>query len=200
MNKIIALIALLLVLSMGSYAHADIIGGLNITSFADSLISSSGDFVTSGGTLEAVLTDHDPGTGAFSRSPGAYVQLGFSNPIVNRSGYDLALFELGTPDTFNLSLTLGGTTIEYPTSYTGFSIGRYYLNVAQINLDDFGLPMDALVDQIVVGMDLLSIYGNRPSLTLAGALDPVPVPGAVWLLGSGLLGLVIRGRWKSRKI
>jgi hypothetical protein len=209
MNKIIALIALLLVLSMGSYARADIIGGLNITSFADSLISLNGTFYTTGWspaseeTVAALLTDHDPGTCVFSPSPGAYVQLGFSQPIVNGPGNDLALFELGTEDTFKLSLTLAGTTNEYLSAYTGFSViagdFEYNLNVAQINLDDFGLPVGALVDQIVVGLDLQSIYGQRPSLSLAGALDPVPVPGAVWLLGSGLLALVIRGRWKSKK-
>lgn len=199
MKKIMALTALLLVFSMASSAHADLIGGLNIISFADSLISSDGDFDTSGGTVAAVLTDHDPGTGALSSSPGAYVQLGFSHPIVNGPGSDLALFELGTPDTFKLSLTLGGTTIQYLSSDTGFSAGGYNLNVATINLDDFGLPVGATVGQIVVGLDVQSIYGYRPSLSLAGALDPVPVPGAVGLLGSGLLGLVGMGRRRSRK-
>ncbi len=199
MKKIMALTALLLVFSMASSAHADLIGGLNIISFADSLISSNGDFTTSGGTVAAVLTDHDPGTGAWSSSPGAYVQLGFSNPIVNGPGNDLALFELGTPDTFKLSLTLVGTTIQYLSSDTGFTIGGYNLNVATINLDDFGLPVGATVAQIVVGLDVQSIYGRRPSLSLAGALDSAPVPGAVWLLGSGLLGLVGMGRRRSRK-
>jgi hypothetical protein len=199
MKKIMVLTALLLVFSMASYAHADLIGGLNIVSFADSLISSEGTFTTSGGALAAVLTDHDPGTGAVSSDPGAYVQLGFSNPIVNGPGYDLALFELGTPDTFKLSLTLGGTTIQYLTSDTGFLIGAYNLNVATINLDDFGLPVGAMVDQIIVGLDVQSIYGTRPSLSLAGALNAVPVPGAVWLLASGLLGLVGMSRRRSGK-
>lgn len=199
MKKIMALTALLLVFSMASSAHADLIGGLNITSFADSLISSSGTFTTSGGSVAAVLTDHDPGTYAYSSDSGAYVQLGFSHPIVNGPGYDLALFELGTPDTFKLSITLGGTTIQYLSSDTGFTIGMYNLNVATINLDDFGLSVGATVDQIVVGLDVQSIYGNRPSLSLAGALNSVPVPGAVGLLGSGLLGLVGMGRRRSKK-
>ena len=199
MKKIMALTALLLFFSMTGYAHADLIGGLNIVSFADSLISSNGTFTTSGGSVAAVLTDHDPATCAFSSSQGAYVQLGFSNPIVNGPGYDLALFELGLPDTFKLSLTLGGTTIQYLSSDTGFFAGMYNLTVAMINLDDFGVPVGAMVDQIVVGLDIQSIYGNRPSLCLAGALNSVPVPGAVGLLGSGLLGLVGMGRRRSRK-
>lgn len=203
MKKIMALTALLLVFFMASSAHADLIGGLNITSFADSLISSSGTFTTSGGSVAAVLTDHDPGTYAYSSDSGAYVQLGFSHSIVNGPGYDLALFELGTPDTFKLSLTLGGTTIQYLSSDTGFSVSAngfvYNLNAAQINLDDFGLPVGATVDQIAVGLDVQSIYRNRPSLSLAGALNSVPVPGAIGLLGSGLLGLVGMGRRRSRK-
>jgi hypothetical protein len=196
-------------LSMGSYARADLIGGLNIISFADSLISLNGTFYTSGWslaseeTVAALLTDHDPGTSVFSPSPGAYVQLGFSQPIVNGPGYDLALFELGTEDTFKLSLTLAGTTNEYLSAYTGFSVNDgdfvYNLNVAQINLDDFGLSLGATVDQIVVGLDIESIYGKRPSLSLAGALDQVPVPGAFWLLGSGLLGLAGMSRRRSGK-
>jgi hypothetical protein len=198
MKKVMAVIALLLSFFVAGYANATIIGGLEITSFADSLISSYGTFDTSGATLAAVLTDQDPATYAGSWDSGAYVVLGFSSPIVNGAGADLALFELGRTDTFKLSLSLVGTTINYPSYYTGTSVPPgFNLNVATIDLADFGVAPGGTVNQIVVGLDFLTeytynniIYQTVPTLSLAGALNSVPVPGAIWLLGSGLVGLL----------
>jgi hypothetical protein len=189
-KKVMAVIALLLSFFVAGYADATSIGGLEITSFADSLSSSSGDFTTVGGTLAAVLTDQDPATYAWSWTPGAYVVLNFSTPIVNGPGVDLALFETGATDTFKLSLTVGGTTINYPSVYTGLPAGGFNLNVATIDLTNFGVAADGTVNQIVVGLDIEGGTGTVPSLSLAGALNAVPVPGAIWLLGSGLAGLL----------
>lgn len=46
-------------------------------------------------------------------------------------------------------------------------------------------------------VDLMSDFYNSASLTtFSGPIAPVPLPGTVWLLGSGLLGLVVNARVK----
>jgi len=60
------------------------------------------------------------------------------------------------------------------------------------NTEEFSLTQTVSVgdhiDFIVGGNNM---FGNTP---LAAAIDPAPLPGAVWLLGSGLLGLAGLGR------
>ena len=105
------------------------------------------------------------------------MQLGFTdNVIINGPGADLALFELGRPDTFKVSLTMGGTSILYPSQNSGYYIGPFLLNIALVNLDDFAIPSGASVSQIVVGLDTLT-GTSVPTLSLAGALNSVAPPG-----------------------
>lgn len=80
------------------------VGGFTFdnNAFVDSLLSSSGSYTVSGGTLSSVLTDTDVGTFAFSFDPGAFLNLGFTdNVAINGAGNDIVLFELGarTPGT-----------------------------------------------------------------------------------------------------
>src|SRR5437016_6969393 len=95
---------LLLPAVAGFTMHAAVVGGITIddNGYASTLIGSTGSFSTSGGTLASVLTDKDPGTYAFCFGGPTVctVTLGFSSPIVNGSGADLAVFELGVPDPF----------------------------------------------------------------------------------------------------
>jgi hypothetical protein len=181
------------------------VGGINFqdNAFSDTLISSSGNFTSVGGTLAHVLTDNDPGTYAFSLDSGAYVQLGFTdNNLINGPGPDLAFFELGAPtDTIELSLTIGGTTINYVTVFTGDIIGTFPLNVRQVNLDDFGIASGASLNGIVLGLSVQTPAGNGqttvPSLSLVAAInssdrvsDPVPDGGSMAGLCAGtVLGL-----------
>jgi hypothetical protein len=188
--------------AIGVQASTDVAGiTFDDNAFADTLMTSFGGFTTSGGSLATVLTDLDVGTYAFSLSQGAYVQLGFAdNLVVNGASDDLAFFELGIPDTFRISLTIAGTTINYLSQVTGYSAAGYSINVAKANLDDFGLAAGATLDSIVIGMDLVAQGGTVPSLSLVGALnsqspDGVPEGGSsLVLLGMGFLSLFIARR------
>ena len=168
--------------------------------FADNLISFYGDYTTYGGDLAGVLTDSDPATYAYSYTEGAYVELGFTdNLLVNGTGADLALFDLGAlPGTFKL--TLEGTTIEYLTSYTNYAAGSYHLNVALVDLDDFGLGDNAQIGAVLIGMDYYDPPVPVPTLSLVGALNsaPIPEPATILLVASGLVGLAAFRRKKVR--
>lgn len=164
--------------------------------FADTLIGSQavgGSFTTSGPSLADAVTGWDVTEWAFCNCTSAYVELGFTdNVVTNGAGADLALFEIGTPDDFGLSLTIGGVTQTVASVATGFSAGGFGINLATIDLSLFGLAPGASVNSIVVHMGFP--YGNTASSPTLGAVAalhdsvPVPEPSLLALLGAGLAG------------
>ena len=183
-------------------ANAATIGGLTFddNAFADALLSSSGTFSTSGAAVADVLTDNNPGTFAFSNSAGAFAELGFTdNVAVNLAGNDIALFELGVPDTFNV--TINGITKSLLTVDTGLSAGGFALNVAQLDLSDFGLGTNSVINKLLIGLDTIAPSGTVPSLSLVGALHSasstsIPTPALL----PGLIGLGITAIRKRRAL
>jgi len=193
---ICAVVAMVLVFGIVSAANATVVVGgygFDDNAFADYLISSGGSYSTSGGSVESCVTGANVDTWAGSTDAGAYLDLGFSdNYLVNGPGDDLALFELGVEATFEVTVIIGGTAHLYPTFDTGYSGAGYDLNLALVDLDDFAIPAGGLLDHVVIGMDNLGNSGIPPALAVAGALNSIPEPTTICLLGLG--GLLLRRR------
>ena len=195
--------AALLAGGMTSASATTTVAGINFqdNAFADTVLSSSGIYTLGGATtLQDAVTGSSLTHYAFSFSPGAYIQAGFSdNYLVNGLGNDLALFEYGVPDTFAVSVTVGGVTHSYlsvATGFTGVVDGTTWdVNVAEINLDDFGVAAGAELSSIVIGMDTQGSGGTVPSLGVVGALNSSPVNQSVPDAGStiSLLGMAFLG-------
>lgn len=175
------------------------VGGIDFAdnAFADALYYSLGSYTTAGGDLATVLTDKDAGTYAFSFTANAGVMLGFTdNDVYNLAGADLAIFELGVPDTVTLSLA--GQTKSYTTVGTGYFAGGYALNVALVDFSDFGIVEGANLPYQFIGLSTGGSGGTVPSLSLVGALHTTPVPEAgsvaMLLAGLGVVGVVAKRR------
>lgn len=78
----------------------------------------------------------------------------------------------------------------------GFELTCLEVGVDDILFEDWGTGSDWAIDMVHGGtiIDGYIDFGN----TLVTVKNNVPIPGAVWLLGSGLLGLVALGRRKMK--
>ena len=201
--------AAVLTFGLSSASAITTVAGVNFqdnNAFADTVISSSGTYTLDGATtLQTAVTGSSLGKDASSSSTGAFIQLGFTdNYLVNGPGFDLALFDIGLPDTF--AVTINGTTIDYLSSSTGNKgtgiNANMEINVAAIDLSDFNIPLGTQLSSIKIGMDIKDDSSGVPTLSVAGALNSAPVTPSVPDAGSTislLITALLCCGWLKRK-
>ena len=97
-------------------------------------------------------------------------------------------------------MTINGVTHSFLTSVVpGFFAGGFAVTAAYINLDQFGIAANGLVNDIRVLLDSQDLGNPLPSLALAAAINSqpgvVPEPATMALLGMGFgLGGLMRRR------
>jgi hypothetical protein len=200
-NGIFAAVLLAAVATASTEAGATInVGGFAFpdNGLVDTLVASTGSYTVSGGSLASVLTDTDPGTYAFSFDSGASLTLGWSAASpVNGPGDDIVLFELGVPDSWNV--TINGTTLLETPIDTGFTAAGFDLNAAAFDLSDFGVASGGSISQIHLTFNL-DPGGTIASTSLVGALhtSSAPEPSTWAMLLVGFAGLGLLGWTRSR--
>jgi len=151
-------------------------------------------------------------TGNYDGYRDATLGLGFSTAqgnVVNGSGTDLALFFLSDQGGNSADITINGITqaLTFANVYdagsvqqvvngavsNGVTYNNVLLQVAEVDLGDFGIAAGGALGGNGFSVGLHQTAGNTVdvSLALVGApnVAVVPVPAAVWLFGSGLVGL-----------
>jgi hypothetical protein len=123
--------------------------------------------------------------------------------IVNGAGADFAVWEAGDPsEPFLMSVSTDGgasfsANLAYDTAVTNplATTPPFNVNIAFVNLDDFGLAPGAAVDAIKLSGVFTGIGGSGPDLLALAALNAgpptgnIPEPGTLLLLGLGLVGI-----------
>lgn len=148
---------------------------------ADILVSGLGDFAgPSLGGYDLDLIFDDSLFSLNSVTFGNQLDLGFlgsfqqATPLASAVNLFEASFELE----FDLDLSQAGA----------FTLASVVFDVDEVGTGEFGLSLNALSDSSGVA-DLIG--PNDPPATIVNAeVQVVPVPAAVWLFGSGIIGLI----------
>ena len=217
MFKKLSFLALALLVSSQAQAAPVAIGNLSFddTAFADAIGSISGPgtvrtfevpgdgtFPLDGITPEVALTDRDFNTGLFCNPTPCDIELLFTNNvIVNGPDEDLIVFEQGGLE--SLKLTINGNERDFPTTDvtlnpTVTDADGMLLNLYYIDLSLFGLALGQTTNSVTLNLVENLFFGSSdPMEVVAIHSSVVPVPAAVWLFGTGILGLI--GFSKRRK-
>jgi len=216
MKKLLTIFLGLGLLSQQVFAASvtESITGETFAGYANSVIGKNGSFLTDmgnstsgvnwsslGGNIDARISDTSAGSSIVGASDGAWVDLGFDTAIVNGAGDDLKLFLVGN-NGHKVDVTIGGITNSYSLAAgqnaTGFFDTAYPTDpiiALPIDLSTFaGLSGDSF-SQIRLTIGSGYCVSELPCSSVPSFVGTynvgsvVPVPAAVWLFGSGLVGL-----------
>lgn len=186
-------------------AYTNGVAGFGGFSFTDTGNITSGPVWSGFNDTDTInaITDTSADTFIVGASTGAYVDLTFDTSIYNGTGDDLKLFFVGNNGhffdvtLFNGATSLGSMSYSMPNPQgdTGFTNSAYPTDgIFALSIDfdtDFGGVGNNAVSmlRLTIG-DGYTANSAVPSF-IGGyhTTAPVPVPAAVWLFGSGLLGL-----------
>jgi len=126
--------------------------------------------------------------------------------LKNRGVYQTGSWKTSKDFLNSSGLIFGGTTTDGKDIHTAVSSGTKVSNVG-LNVMDLGDVINVMMtgldsSQMKLfrgGFDLTWGTGTCGNDTVMGRVAPVPVPAAVWFLGSGLLGLAGIARRRSRR-
>jgi len=168
---------------------------LDTNNFASSATLSASTTGTGANITDDLLSTYVRGSDNTSS-----VTLSFNSNVFNGDGADLALFFIDVAD---FSLSIGNQTVSYSSTQLfdpnnkafGVTIGGnvFSLTAAQIDLSDFGFTSADILGDMTVNL------GSRQTiLSLASGMNvtTVPLPGAFFLLLSGLAGFGLLSRRK----
>ncbi len=199
MKKFIAMLGLVL-FSQQSMAVTTV-AGIDFIDIANNVDASVGTYVTNfqapGANAVDSVVDGNASSYIFSRDATATFDVSFNGGIFNVADVDLTMLFVGDLGHSGTITLLGGSSdgssasfnLAPGANYTGF-------NTSQEGTNSFGifyetLSLDSLFSGTFSGVMLdISNASAVPSLIGTTAVSAVPVPAAVWLFGSGLLGLV----------
>ena len=176
-------------------AQADVIGGYNVVAYAAYDLAAPTSFGVLGVRNETSFFDaaNDTSVDSFVFASGgaAALTLTFApGQLIDGAGADLVLFEVGNPAEAFSSLTVDGVIVSSLTpTWTGELITGLEADGEGKNLNALAIDIGALgltsASTLVLGLS-----SPGADFALAGSLSAVPVPAAVWMFGSGLIGLV----------
>jgi len=107
-------------------------------------------------------------------------------------------------------VSLGGgafsASISYPTAVAipADSSSGFVTNSVHINLDDFGIAANGLIDQVKITGLFTGVGGSGPDVLAVAALNAgppttAPEPESLALLGVSLVGLTFVRRWRKKQ-
>lgn len=183
----------------GSY-HTSKLGGLSLLTSGSSTVTN-GRATTTRAYVAVGDTDFTPpadfvevtGSGTFTNAVGSSITLSYYDDPANGQGANLAFANLADFQANSWKLTPGNLVDSY--SYASallvdsfsYNSGKNALVVPDVN----PYSMTLLFDFNLTASGMLTSRGQSMEKS------PVPLPGAVWLLGSGLLGLLgLRSRFR----
>ncbi len=177
--------------SIGTTSGFSALGDLNGKTLTSDFKRMGDDFQTMAGsapTVRWVIADTD--TVAYGVGTWYVSKVGVS-PSLNGLTTDWQTYGLEmTADNFFLwphgTNAVGGT----PASFEDVLSGYHYVGFTLLSsaADDSGFP-GSTIGGVWSYPDLGAYAGSRFGVDNIDVLAPVPIPGALWLLGSGLLGL-----------
>lgn len=206
-----------IVISDSNFATTVVSSSLSSTSatFGPGFAFTSGPFTTAQSIPWVTGSDLTMGL-ALGQGPAGgvadFIVPGFGlASIVNGAGADFAVWEAGSPsEPFLMSVsTDGGLTFSASLSFATVvtnplvTTPPFNVNVAFVNLDDFGFAAGATVDAVKLSGLFTGIGGSGPDLLAiaainagapTGNINPIPEPEiyAMMGLGLGLIGWIGR--------